>query len=55
MSEREKLLKWLRQFFCSHRHVTNNVIVSGYGYTEYTVCFCLRCEKGLIRQTKGQQ
>lgn len=43
-----------RQFWCKHVP-TKWLTVSGYGYTEYQICFCERCEKLIWRQTKEQQ
>lgn len=47
--------KWLQQLRCPHRQLTNEVTVSGHGYTEYQVWFCCGCEKGFVRQTREQQ
>ena len=49
-----KLYKWLRQLRCKHEP-TNSFLVSGYGYTEYRVWFCQKCEKAFIEQTREQQ
>jgi hypothetical protein len=47
--------KWLRQFMCKHIAQTAWLTVSGYGYTEYKICFCKQCEKLLWKQTGEQR
>lgn len=47
--------RWLKQLFCAHATKTNRIVVSGYGYTEYEMQWCLKCEKWFIKQTREQQ
>ena len=47
--------RWLRQLFCMHRELTKPYTVSGYGYTEYRMWFCCRCEKCMVEQIREQQ
>lgn len=47
--------RWLKQLFCSHQETTNEITVSGYGYTEYQMWWCCDCGKWFVKQTKEQQ
>ena len=45
-------MNWLKAIF--HKHTfTENLIVSGYGLTEYNVWFCKYCPKVFGKQTKN--
>lgn len=47
--------KWFRQAFCRHSFVDLPDAVSGYGYTEYRIWFCTKCDKLFWKQTQEQQ
>lgn len=49
----DKLFRWLKPK-CKHEVITG-FRVSGYGYTEYEISFCKKCEELLWHQTQKQQ
>lgn len=46
------MIKFLKRLFHKHKF-TNKLTVSGYGYTEYEIWFCEKCNKVFGRQTKN--
>jgi len=45
---------WKRLFSRKHVHEhTNKVVVSGYGNTEYEICFCKYCAEVFSKQVKN--